>query len=129
MLAIVAALSVVYVRRMLQVVRAREPPPPALGWDALGVVLFAVARLPVFWMISTALKTDEQINSFNPTGSRASDAAHFTDAIHRPYFWTDVKNSVIVVLVTVALRSCSRSSPRSRSRSTASPGASSSSCS
>src|SRR4029077_6726521 len=28
---------------------------------------------------------------------------HFRDAINRPFFWEDVKNSLIVVLVTVAI--------------------------
>jgi len=75
-----------------------------LGWDALGLVLFAALVFPVFWMISTALKSNDQIYSFNPVWfPRHPTLSHFTDAIHRPYFWTDVKNSVIVVIVTVAL--------------------------
>jgi N,N'-diacetylchitobiose transport system permease protein len=28
---------------------------------------------------------------------------HFTDAMHRPFFWVDVKNSVIIVCVTVGI--------------------------
>jgi N,N'-diacetylchitobiose transport system permease protein len=75
-----------------------------LGWDALGLVLFAALVFPVFWMISTALKSNDQIYSFNPVWfPRHPTLSHFTDAIHRPYFWTDIKNSVIVVVVTVAL--------------------------
>lgn len=75
-----------------------------LGWDALGLVLFAALVFPVFWMISTALKSNDQIYSFNPIWfPRHPTLSHFSDAIHRPYFWTDVKNSVIVVVVTVAL--------------------------
>jgi len=75
-----------------------------LGWDALGLVLFAALVFPVFWMISTALKSNDQIYSFNPVWfPRHPTLSHFSDAIHRPYFWTDVKNSVIVVIVTVAL--------------------------
>jgi len=75
-----------------------------LGWDALGLVLFAALVFPVFWMISTALKSNDQIYSFNPVWfPRHPTLSHFSDAIHRPYFWTDVKNSVIVVIVTVVL--------------------------
>jgi len=75
-----------------------------IGWDALGLVLFAALVFPVFWMISTALKSNDQIYSFNPVWfPRHPTLSHFGDAIHRPYFWTDVKNSVIVVVVTVAL--------------------------
>ena len=73
-------------------------------WNALGLALFVVMVFPVFWMISTAFKPDDQINSLTPTWfSAAPDAAHFRDAIHKPFFWTDVKNTLIVVLVTVAL--------------------------
>ena len=74
------------------------------GWNAVGVVLFVVMVFPVFWMISTAFKPDDQIVSLNPTWFSAHPTlSHFTDAIHKPFFWTDVKNSLIVVAVTVAL--------------------------
>ena len=75
-----------------------------IGWDALGLLLFAALVFPVFWMLSTALKSNDQIYSFNPVWFPLHPTlSHFSDAIHRPYFWTDVKNSVIVVVVTVAL--------------------------
>jgi N,N'-diacetylchitobiose transport system permease protein len=75
-----------------------------LGWDALGIAVFVVMVFPVFWMISTAFKPDDQINSLTPTWfSSHPTVSHFTDAIHRPYFWQDVKNSVIIVLVTVGI--------------------------
>ena len=76
----------------------------SLGWNAVGIVLFGVMVFPVFWMISTAFKSNEQIQSFNPVWfPRHPTLTHFSDAIHRPYFWTDVKNSVIVVVVTVVI--------------------------
>ena len=59
---------------------------------------------PVFWMISTAFKPNDQIVSLTPTWFPLHPTLqHFRDAIHRPFFWTDVKNSLIVVCVTVAL--------------------------
>ena len=59
---------------------------------------------PVYWMISTAFKPDDDINRLTPTWlPRARDAPHFSDAIHRPFFWDAVKNSLIIVSVTVAL--------------------------
>jgi N,N'-diacetylchitobiose transport system permease protein len=74
------------------------------GWNLVGIVLFAVMVFPVFWMISTAFKTDDQINSLTPTWfSTTPTIRHFADAIHTPFFWTDVKNSIIIVLVTVAI--------------------------
>jgi N,N'-diacetylchitobiose transport system permease protein len=74
------------------------------GWDIVGVVVFVVMVFPVFWMISTAFKPDDEIVSLNPTWvSLHPTLAHFRDAINRPYFWQDVKNSLIVVLTTVVI--------------------------
>jgi N,N'-diacetylchitobiose transport system permease protein len=74
------------------------------GWNAVGIVIFAVSVFPVFWMISTAFKTDDQINSVTPAWIPTHPTLrHFRDALARPYFWTDVKNSLIVVLVTVGI--------------------------
>src|SRR5438477_103985 len=59
---------------------------------------------PVFWMISTALKTNDKIYSFTPTWFPGNPTLHhFQAAINWPYFWTDVKNSVIVVVAVVAI--------------------------
>src|SRR2546423_5365781 len=59
---------------------------------------------PVFWMVSSAFKTDEQVNSYNPTWIPLHPTlANFRAALHRPYFWTDVKNTLIVVAVTVGV--------------------------
>jgi N,N'-diacetylchitobiose transport system permease protein len=75
-----------------------------LAWDAVGVAVFVLMVFPVFWMISTALKPDEQIISLKPTWIPLHPTLrHFSDAIHRPYFWDGVKNSLIIVLVTVAI--------------------------
>jgi len=74
------------------------------GWNAVGIAVFVVMVFPVFWMISTAFKTDEQIVSLNPTWFPLHPTlAHFRAAIDKPFFWVDVKNSLIVVLVTVAI--------------------------
>ena len=74
------------------------------GWDIVGVIVFVVMVFPVFWMISTAFKPDDEINSLTPTWfSLHPTLAHFRDAINRPYFWQDVKNSLIVVLATVVV--------------------------
>ena len=57
---------------------------------------------PVFWMISTALKPDDEINSATPTWfSFSPTLEHFRDAMDRPYFWDTVQNSLIIVSVAV----------------------------
>jgi N,N'-diacetylchitobiose transport system permease protein len=74
------------------------------GWDIVGLAVFAVMVFPVFWMISTAFKTDDQIVSLNPTWLPLHPTlSHFRAAIDRPFFWDDVKNSLIVVSATVAI--------------------------
>jgi N,N'-diacetylchitobiose transport system permease protein len=75
-----------------------------LGWNALGLAIFAVMVFPVFWMISTSFKTNDQITSLTPTWFPGHPTLrHFTNAIHKPYFWADVKNTVIIVLVAVGV--------------------------
>jgi N,N'-diacetylchitobiose transport system permease protein len=75
-----------------------------LGWNVVGLAVFAVMVFPVFWMISTAFKPADEINSLTPTWfSTRPTVGHFRDAIDRPFFWEGVRNSLIVVSVTVAL--------------------------
>jgi N,N'-diacetylchitobiose transport system permease protein len=74
------------------------------GWNVLGLLVFAVIAFPVFWMISTAFKSGQDIISYTPTWIPLHPTlVHFHDAIHTPYFWTDAKNSLIVVTAVVAL--------------------------
>jgi N,N'-diacetylchitobiose transport system permease protein len=74
------------------------------AWNVVGLAVFVVMVFPVFWMISTAFKTDDQIVSANPTWFPLHPTlAHFRNAIDKPFFWADVKNSLIVVTVTVAI--------------------------
>jgi N,N'-diacetylchitobiose transport system permease protein len=75
-----------------------------LGWNIVGLVVFAVMVFPVFWMVSTAFKPNDEINSITPTWVPSHPTlAHFGTAIHTPYFWTDVKNSLIIVVATVGI--------------------------
>ena len=71
-------------------------------WDLLGLAIFVVMVFPVFWMISTALKPDDEINSATPTWFSFSPTLdHFRDAMDRPYFWDTVRNSLIIVSIAV----------------------------
>jgi N,N'-diacetylchitobiose transport system permease protein len=74
------------------------------AWNVVGIAVFVVMVFPVFWMISTAFKPDEQIVSLSPTWLPVHPTlSHFRAAIDKPYFWADVKNSLIVVSATVAV--------------------------
>jgi N,N'-diacetylchitobiose transport system permease protein len=75
-----------------------------VGWNTVGIALFVLMVFPVYWMVSTAFKKDDQIYGLTPTWFPLHPTLkHFSDAIHTPFFWTDVKNSIIVVLVTVVV--------------------------
>ena len=74
------------------------------SWNIVGLAVFVVMVFPVFWMISTAFKSNDQIVSLKPIWFPLHPTVqHFRDAINRPFFWEDVKNSLIVVTVTVAI--------------------------
>jgi N,N'-diacetylchitobiose transport system permease protein len=84
--------------------RARARGARQAGWNAVGLVIFVVMVFPVFWMISTAFKPNEQIVSLSPTWFPLHPTlSHFRDAIERPFFWVDVKNSLVVVTLTVTI--------------------------
>ena len=75
-----------------------------LGWNTVGLAVFAVMIFPVYWMVSTAFKTGPNIFSYSPRWLPIpATLANFGDAIHRQYFWQNVRNSLIVVGVVVVL--------------------------
>ena len=79
---------------------------------------------PVFWMISTAFKPNDQIVSLTPTWfSLHPTLPHFRDAMDRPLLLGRREEQPDHRQRRRSRsRSCSRSSPRSRSRATASRG-------
>jgi N,N'-diacetylchitobiose transport system permease protein len=69
-----------------------------------GLLVFCVMVFPVYWMVATAFKPGVEITSYTPKWIPLHPTLqHFSDAIHRPYFWDDVRNSLIVVSVVVLL--------------------------
>jgi N,N'-diacetylchitobiose transport system permease protein len=73
-----------------------------VGLNALGLAVFFVMVFPVYWMVNTAFKPGNDILTLTPEWfPRHPTLINFTDAIHRPYFWSDVKNSLIIVSVVV----------------------------
>ena len=73
-----------------------------VGWNAVGLAVFVVMIFPVYWMVSTAFKTGPNIFSYSPKWLPIpATLANFGDAIHRQYFWQNVRNSLIVVIVVV----------------------------
>jgi N,N'-diacetylchitobiose transport system permease protein len=84
--------------------RTRRPRLRKLGWNALGLLVFAVMVFPVYWMVATAFKPGQQILSYTPQWVPTHPTlANFRDAIDQPFFWDAVKNSLIIVTAVVAL--------------------------
>ena len=44
-----------------------QTPGASSAWNVVGIVLFVVMAFPVYWMVSTAFKSNQQINSFTPS--------------------------------------------------------------
>jgi N,N'-diacetylchitobiose transport system permease protein len=75
-----------------------------LGWNVVGLLVFAVMVFPVYWMVATAFKPGQQILSYTPHWIPTSPTlSNFRDAIDQPFFWNAVKNSLIIVSTVVAL--------------------------
>jgi N,N'-diacetylchitobiose transport system permease protein len=75
-----------------------------LGWNLLALAIFVVMIFPVYWMFATAFKSTDDINRLTPTWFPTHPTLdHFRDAIDRPYFWSSVVNSMIIVGITVAI--------------------------
>ncbi len=69
-----------------------------VGWNALGLLVFAVMVFPVYWMVATSFKQGRDVLSFKPVWIPTDPTlASFRDAIERPFFWEGVRNSLIVV--------------------------------
>ena len=71
-------------------------------WNLVGLAVLLIMVFPVYWMVATALKPDDEINTLKPTWfSFHPTLHHFSDAMNRPFFWPAVKNSVFIVSITV----------------------------
>jgi N,N'-diacetylchitobiose transport system permease protein len=75
-----------------------------IGINVLGLVVFVVMVFPVYWMVSTAFKKPIDILSFSPDFVPSpATLSNFDNAVHRPHFWSSVRNSLIVVVAVTVL--------------------------
>jgi N,N'-diacetylchitobiose transport system permease protein len=75
-----------------------------LAFDAIGVAVAGVMLFPIYWMVATAFKPGRDILRLTPKWfPDPFTLQNFQDAISRPYFLEDVKNSLIVVAVMLAI--------------------------
>ncbi|WP_406006827.1 carbohydrate ABC transporter permease [Streptomyces sp. NBC_00637] len=74
------------------------------GWNLLGLLVFAVAGFPVYWMLNTAFKPAK--DAIDPDPSLLPTALtldNFRRALHIADFWGPVGRSLLVSLAVVAI--------------------------
>ena len=84
--------------------RPRHKRVRRVGINLLGLLVFVVMVFPVYWMVSTAFKKPIDILSFSPDFVPSpATLSNFDNAIHRPHFWSNVRNSLIIVVAVTTL--------------------------
>lgn len=82
----------------------RQPWWRRLGRNALGVLVIVGMGFPLYWMVTTAFKPGRQILAYDPVWFPTSPTLdNFVDAVNRPYFWSSIRNSLVVVVAVVAV--------------------------
>jgi len=72
-------------------------------YDGVGVAVAAVMLFPIYWMVITAFKPGRDILTLEPKWFPAPFTLdNFKDAIARPFFLDDVRNSLVIVAVMLA---------------------------
>jgi len=75
-----------------------------LMFDAVGVAVALVMLFPIYWMVATAFKPGRDILTLTPKWIPTPfTLQNFQDAISRPFFLDDVRNSVVIVGVMLVM--------------------------
>ena len=75
-----------------------------LVFDAAGIGVAGLMLFPIYWMVATAFKPGRDILTLTPKWFPSPiTLQNFQDAVTRPYFVEDIKNSLVVVGATVIL--------------------------
>ena len=75
-----------------------------LVYDAIGIAVAVVMLFPIYWMVATAFKPGQDILRLDPKWiPNPLTLQNFQDAIARPFFLDDVKNSLIIVGIMLVL--------------------------
>ena len=75
-----------------------------LAYDAIGIAVAAVMLFPIYWMVITAFKPGRDILTLEPKWFPSPFTLdNFKDAISRPFFLDDVRNSLVIVGVMLVL--------------------------
>lgn len=74
-----------------------------LAFNLIGLLFTVVMAFPVYWMVNTAFKPANEVQTFTPHFfPQHPTLANFTSALKAPNFLTDLKNSLIITACAVA---------------------------
>ena len=71
--------------------------------NVVGIAAALVFAFPVYWMVDTAFKGPDQIQTYVPVFIPTPTLDNFTKAIGQPHFTEFLRNSVLVTFATVGL--------------------------
>ncbi|MGH9247469.1 MAG: carbohydrate ABC transporter permease [Acidimicrobiales bacterium] len=72
--------------------------------NVAGVTVFLAAIFPVYWMVVSSFRRGGEIQSPNPELVPLDGTLdHYRDVFERDFFWTALRNSLAVTLLTVTL--------------------------
>ena len=71
--------------------------------NGTGVIVALLFAFPVYWMVITAFKNADQIQTYVPVFIPSPTLDNFTKAISQPHFTDFLRNSVVVTFSTVGL--------------------------
>jgi len=75
-----------------------------LAYDVTGLAVAVVMLFPIYWMVATAFKPGVDILRLEPKWfPNPITFQNFQDAIERPFFLDDVRNSLVIVGVMLVL--------------------------
>jgi N,N'-diacetylchitobiose transport system permease protein len=73
-----------------------------LAYNAIGLIFALFMAFPVYWMINTAFKPADEVQTFTPHfWPHHPTLSNFTSALRAENFMTDLKNSLIVTTASV----------------------------
>ena len=84
--------------------RTRRRSTATAFWNALAVLIAVVLGFPIYWMLSTSVKTSQEINSLTPQfWPHHMSLRGFREVLGDPIFRDDLLNSLIITLTTVVI--------------------------
>lgn len=74
------------------------------GLNAVGLLVAALALFPVYWMLITSFRRGVDVQSPNPSFVPfPGTLENYRKVFERDFFWTAMKNSLIVTVITVVV--------------------------